>query len=443
VNRGDESPHAGTPSRQQQPRWLHVATLPDGGIDQILAYRAMAIAEPGRHELLVIGGPAGSVRAMLATMGVSATVITPMLGSIFAGRHALGAIGGVRRFLNEQPRGRLAGIVCWSLAGRDVLRRVVGPAVTVACIAAIGPRADADLAADVDGALAPVAPLWARGAAQPAPIPLPGAWALLPSDVTGAWSAQRSRLRATLGLGDDELGVLMLADPADRASTRRMCSRVGVLMLGGVTSSLIVPACSVTPSKHMRRGVRHTARHQHAWDLLASDWPAISLLPAADLVLWADAEPLTPHSTTPHRAIGGSLTARAAMLAGVPVVATDGPVTRAVLSGHVADAQALARSERLPAWGAMLMGVCGGEDRGQATAPSVRRAALAELGRRQRVIAQQEHGDFVGAVAQIVDRAAMRAFAAGERLAPPGTLRRVAERGDVLDERGNLVEAAR
>jgi hypothetical protein len=424
-------------------RWLHVATLADGGMDQILAYRAMALAEPGRHELLVIAPTAAATRPMLATMGVRATVIAPMLGTIFGGRHALGAVGGVRRFLSEQPRGRLAGIICWSLAGRDVLRRVVGPAVTVACIATIGPRHESDLAADVDGALAPVVPLWMQGGVQPASVPLPGQWALMPPAVSDDWPAHRAHIRACLGLRDDELGVLMLADPADKASTRRMCSRVGVLMLGGVSSSLIVPGCSVAPPAHIRRGVRHTARHQHAWDLLASDWPAHSLLPAADLVLWADAEPSLPHGSEPVRVIGGSLTARAAMLAGIPVVATDGPVSRAVLGGRFADESALARSERLPAWGAMLMSVCGGEDRGQATTPSVRRAVLAEVGRRQRIIAQQEQGDFVGAVADIVDRAALRAFAAGERFAPAGTIRRFAQRGEVLDERGNLAEAAR
>jgi hypothetical protein len=425
------------------PRWLHVATLPDGGVDQILAYRALAMAEPGRHELLVIAAPAAATRAMLATMGVRATVIAPMLGAIFGGRHALGAVGGVRRFLSEQPRGQFGGIICWSLAGRDVLRRVVGPAVTVACITTIGPRQSGDLAADVDGALAPVAPLWIRGGVQPASVPLPGAWALMPPAGNETWHTQRAQIRASLGLRDDELGVLMLADPADKASTRRMCSRVGVLMLGGVNCSLIVPGSAVTPPAHIRRGIRHTARHQHAWDLLASDWPAHSLLPAADLVLWADAEPILPHGGEPHRVIGGSLTARAAMLAGIPVVATDGPVSRAVLAGPHADDATLARSERLPAWGALLMSVCGGEDRGQATPPAVRLAALSELGRRQRVFAQQEVGDFVGAVGAVVDRAAIRAFAAGERLAPAGTIRRVAQRGEVLDERGNLVESAR
>ena len=360
-------------------RVLHIATFPDGGWDQALAFAAISASQPGRHDLLAIG-PTGTRQALLG-MGVKPVqVLAPLLGQLL-GRGTL-ASSAVRAFLRDRPGMQYALIHAWSIDAADLARRALGKLRTpVLCTPVRGPRARADLAAVVDATLAPLAHAWSLQGNTPSAIPLPG----LPAGFEQAFAQARSRLRNELEIGPDELCVLLLADPPAEASARTFASQVGVMRLADLAAVGLVPA----GVGEARRGARHTARHDYVWDLIHARWPAQALLPAADILVWPRPALHPDAGLGADARAGGVLAAHHAALCGIPIVAHDALAERLVASAG----GTLTRDWTLPIVAGALVGLTGHTEDGQ--------IQLARAGVALRSAAQANTGDFAGCVARM------------------------------------------
>lgn len=378
------------PSVSSRPgRVLHVVTLPDGGYDQALAVGTLQAAEPGRHELLAVG-PAGT-RGQLAALGVHPEkVLTPLLGQVI-GRASLAA-SGLRAFLRERGDTRYGLVHCWSVEGGDLATRVIARGVPVVCTPVRGPRGRADLCAVVDGTLAPLVGEWEVGADVPESIPLPR---VNPGSEVERRAA-RASLRERLGISAGELCVLMLADVACEASARQFASQSGVMRLAGIGSVGLVPR----GAGQGRRGVRHTARHEHAWDLIYTEWPSAALSPAADLAIWS--RPMT-RAGAEAPGMGGVLSAHRAAADGIPVVGLDAPIERAVVGA--AAPFTLTRDLTLPSVAKVLVGLT--------QHAAEKRDELEAVGRLLRAAAEENSGDFAGCITRLHERAFARGLRRG------------------------------
>lgn len=371
------------------PRVLHLMSLPDGGYDQALAYAASEAGRAGtgggqsRSRLVVIG-PA-VVRSHLAALGVEPdAVIVPPLHAVL-GRAAT-AGPALRRWLRDNAAGAGEGfdvVHCWSIDARDLAMRVFDRRTPVVCTPVRAPRGAADLAACPDAVLAPLAEDWTVAGVPTALLPLPS---------LAMRGADRQALRAVLRVGEGELAIVLLADPPSVGSARVFASQVGVMRLAGISAVGVVPA----GIGHFRRGIRHTARHDHAWDLVATNLPSAALLSAADIVVWQRLPhaSLNGRSGTDESRGGGVLAAHLAACAGVPVLALDETAAREAL-GHDGP-PALIANNFLPAWGQRLFEI----------APD--RAVLAGAAAAQQARALARCGDFASAVSSLHQRAIER-----------------------------------
>lgn len=376
-----------------EPRVLHLMSLPDGGYDQALAYAASEAGRDGtgggraRSRLVVIG-PA-VVRSHLAALGVVPdAVIVPPLYTVI-GRAAT-AGPALRRWLRDNAAGAGEGfdvVHCWSIDARDLAMRVFDRRTPVVCTPVRAPRSAGDLAACPDAVLAPLAEDWAVAGVAPALLPLPS---------LALRGADRQTLRSALRIGEGELAIVLMADPPSVGSARVFASQVGVMRLAGISAVGVVPA----GIGHFRRGIRHTARHDHAWDLVATNLPSAALVAAADIAVWQR----MPHASlngktgTDESRGGGVLSAHLAACAGVPVLALDETAARETL-GQGGPPELIANNF-LPAWGQRLFEI----------APD--RVLLASAAAAQQARAIARSGDLVAAIAalhaQAIERVSRR-----------------------------------
>jgi hypothetical protein len=220
----------------------------------------------------------------------------------------------------------------WSVDARDLMARSLNAAGLdwpIVCTPVRGPRGPGDLACPVNAVPAPLARVWAvREAPAPgfAPPPCP--------DPAQRRGPARTAARSELGLADGELLVMLLADPPDAGQARLFVTSVGIMHLANLPAHALIHASATD----RYRAVRHTASFDYPWDVLITDQPLATLLPAADIALWH-----APHEPDS----GGVLLAHAAASLGLPVIAArsepalwllDDPAQPALAQALLADA---------------------------------------------------------------------------------------------------------
>ncbi len=133
-----------------------------------------------------------------------------------------------------------------------------------------------------------------------------------PALVDPRWGERRAVARASLGIGDDELTIALLADPVARGDARLFSWLIGVVHVAGRHALGVMPA----GASQSRRAARYLRLHGRSWDVLRTEGSSLAMLHAADVGVWGCEHPSSPGA-------GGWLLARALGCNGVPVVATD------------------------------------------------------------------------------------------------------------------------
>ncbi|MBX3407154.1 MAG: hypothetical protein KF869_10350 [Phycisphaeraceae bacterium] len=130
---------------------------------------------------------------------------------------------------------------------------------------------------------------------------------------------ERGRARTALGIRDDAVAVVMLADPPAAADALRFVFLVGLIHCAGVR----VVAVARSGQRGDRRAARFVAGHSRRWGLVVSDRPMTELIHAADIAVWDTGEHGIPSS--------GPMLIREALSRGVPVAAAWRPMAARAL----------------------------------------------------------------------------------------------------------------
>lgn len=157
---------------------------------------------------------------------------------------------------------------------------------------------------------------------------------------TGAPSGDphaRARARAALGIADDALAVVLLADPPAAADALRFVFLVGLIHCAGIR----VVALARSGHRGERRAARFVAGHSRRWGLVVSDRPITQLIDAADIAVWDTGEHGVPSS--------GPTLIREAMARGVPVAAAWRPMAERALGPLAPDCVAASDTPQLVA----------------------------------------------------------------------------------------------
>lgn len=165
--------------------------------------------------------------------------------------------------------------------------------------------------------------------------------------VNGHGGAQRAAARAELELEDDDIAVVLLADPPSAADGARFAFLLGLLFTTGVR----VVGLMRHGATHHRRACRFVRMHGRRWGLVCSHHSSDVLLAAADAAVWdvGDAER------------GGIVSAGAvsigrALARGVPVAAARHPLSVETLGPGWAEL--VARDATLSALAERLLPLC-------------------------------------------------------------------------------------
>jgi len=241
-------------------------------------------------------------------------------------------VSALRRLMADRVRAGVAPDVvhCWSVEGLSLARAAFGPDVARAAVLPHGPAAGRGLGPDelrVDAAMrgAEVA-CWSGALAERwRAVRVDAAVVDVPRLGVDGWNRRRAEARASLGIGDDELVVLLAGDPARTLDTKAFSVFMGTLRFGGARAVGLMPAAG---SSH-RRAARYVRALGRTFDMVRFHGPQIGALPAADLVLWGLDEATS--RLVSDRPMGGVLLAATACAAGVPVISLDCGVSREVL----------------------------------------------------------------------------------------------------------------
>lgn len=165
--------------------------------------------------------------------------------------------------------------------------------------------------------------------------------------VPGVDVSRREAMRGELGVREGESVVLLATDQAGVGDARRFAGIMGVLELDGIVALGVMSDRTETHG----RGVLFLANFKRQWDVTAVRVPPMTMLAAADVVLWDQGDNAQSDSARAAMATGGS--ARAAACAGIPVVTTDSPLARGIV-GPVAE-HLIAADGSLPNLAAKIM----------------------------------------------------------------------------------------
>lgn len=124
--------------------------------------------------------------------------------------------------------------------------------------------------------------------------------------------AVREATRRHLGIGDDEVAILQLADPRRMGDGRLLGHLTGMLCVAGTSAVGLAPA-----DASLQRGARYLERCERAFDIIRFEGPTAAAALAADLALW------DPHCSgtrlRPYRS--GVALAAAVASTGLPIIA--------------------------------------------------------------------------------------------------------------------------
>jgi hypothetical protein len=289
---------------------MRVLHLIDGGEDSgppgdaLAACRLLMEGTRADHEVCVIGGSRLDSEAEAAGLAEWDRIGAPL------GRAAL-ATRALRRYVLDRGGADVAH--AWSVETLRAARRAVPEIPRVATPLSF-PFATAAVAYLARGALLGVcgdaaAREWIDTGAPPARVKALAPLALPPERVG------RSGLREALGLGDADVGLLLLGSPP-HADALRFVFLVGLLSKAGVEVTAILPRGAA----HWSRGLAFARAIGGMARIIVSDLPARQLLVAADLGAYVGGGP-GPTSSLPPRPAAAAVALAQAVAAGVPVAA--------------------------------------------------------------------------------------------------------------------------
>lgn len=340
-------------------RVLHLIDLRENSDEAVTVCRAATLSVPGRHRIVAVGASRAVELARAAGLDIDAAV--PPVGPWpeLASRR-------LRRLLNDRD-GRDATrpwadvVQCWSPSMLSLARLSSGhrtpPRVGALLRPPVQPLVGVRSARMRFGML--YATLFAPDRftraswAEPASARRGGRLLeqnirlLDPSTtVDGHAGADRAAARAELELEDDDVAVMLLADPPSAADGARFTFLLGLLFTTGVRVVGLMRAGAT----HQRRASRFVRMHGRRWGLISSHHSTDFLLAAADAAVWDVGDA--------HRggvASAGAVTIGRAIARGVPVAAARHPLSLEALgvagNGLVArDATLSALAERLLPW---------------------------------------------------------------------------------------------
>lgn len=308
-------------------RIVHLLDLAQGGESAALACLSAIDAPATVHHVWLLGsceeellarGMGVPVEARLSVAAGPAYRTAQTLGRLHADRASVWGLAADAVIAWSPAAARLAEAELW-----DIPRR----ALVLTC----GPGPEGEARTQIVRALVDAGSWAVRGLGQglcdlwaealvPGVRPLP-----LPARPWAHHDHDRLAGRAALGVRDDEMLMLMLADPAASGDAHRHASIAGLVFYAG----LPVVAAASSRSFQTARGTRYIGLHHHAYDLVTFDGPLARALPAADVVLWEIDEQRA--MTRPGMPTGGALLAACAAASGTPIVAPDHLVSREVL----------------------------------------------------------------------------------------------------------------
>lgn len=261
------------------PNVLHLID-PVGGGDGALSLCAAAAAIPlWRHEVWSVG-PSRS-HAGVRARGVCVHKTLPAPGGLTEGvwRGAIRARNDVLAGGREPDM-----VVCSSVGGLGLARIVFGRAVPRLAIMAEPACAVSGVGALRRGFALEEATILCVGGATAASWRSAGAVDVRTADpepASPASEGERAVARCSLGIRDDEIAVLLLADHPALASARRFAFILGLLY---TTGSRVVGLVT-SGTGEIGRAVRFTRAHGHRWGLLVFEGDSLMALDACDIAL--------------------------------------------------------------------------------------------------------------------------------------------------------------
>jgi hypothetical protein len=144
-------------------------------------------------------------------------------------------------------------------------------------------------------------------------------------------STARARTRAELGIGPDEMAVLLLADPPSGGDARRFAQIVSMARLAGAPVVGLMHA----QTDQQARALRFAFVNRRSFEMIRYSGPVTGALAAADVCVW-DTPPRVGAGGiggTPGQmgTASGPVLALAAAAAGIPIIARDELLSREVL----------------------------------------------------------------------------------------------------------------